>query len=319
MEKKGSSETIRETLLKKNITLKPSVDLIGETTLFDFSSYIQNGTPDHKPKPAEDFLQWFIGFFEAEGSFTHWSDNGRQIFQIEISQKDPALMYKIRTQLGFGNVTSFECRISQTKKTEKITYWKYHVSSAKHLNRLILLFNGNLITFKKQEQLKLWVEKMNHVYQTSYDIFHRKLIISLKTAWLAGFLEGNGGFWASPNNLVYKAKDSSLSYRIRMKFYITQKGEGKLLNQIQTLFQIPTCVYQIPNGHSTEKSNRLETNVLSCHQDIMDYLTGYPFLGQRNILIQRWGRLIGYRTKKYPITEKSIKKLKRLIQSTKNN
>lgn len=292
--------------------------MVGETTLFDFSSYIQNGTPDHKPRPDESFLQWFIGFFEAEGSFTHWSDNGRQRFQIEISQKDPALMYKIRTQLGFGNVTSFQYETAQTKKTEKITYWKYSIGSAKHLNRLILLFNGNLITFKKQEQFKLWVEKMNSVYQTSYDIFHRKLTISSQTAWLTGFLEGDGGFWASSNNVVYKAKDSSLSYRIRMKFFITQKGEDKLLNQIKTLFQIPTSVYQITNGHSTDKYNRLETNRLSCHQKIMDYLTDYPFLGQRNILIQRWGRLIGYRTKKYPITEKSIKKLKRLIQSTKN-
>ncbi len=66
---KGSSETIRETLLDKNTIFKPYIDLISKTTLFDFDPYILNGTPDHIPKPDKVFLQWFIGFFEAEGSF----------------------------------------------------------------------------------------------------------------------------------------------------------------------------------------------------------------------------------------------------------
>lgn len=316
---KGSSETIRETLLEKNIPLKTHIDLINETILFDFNSYIQNGTPNHKPKPDEKFLQWFIGFFEAEGCFAQCEDNGRQRFKIEISQKDPALMYKIRTQLGFGNVTSFQREITKTAKITKITYWRYQVSSTVNINRFIYLFNGNLITGKRKKQFKLWVEQINSVYQTNHKILHRSLTVSLQTGWLSGFLEGDGGFWASPKNVVYKSKHGSLSYSVRMKFSVTQKDALELLERIKDLFKIPTAIYHHTDGDSIVKYSRLESVFVSCHQQVISYLNKYPFLGQRNILIQRWGRLIRYRTEKYPITEKSIKKLKRLIKSTKNN
>jgi hypothetical protein len=283
-------------LLDKNTIFKPYIDLISKTTLFDFVPYVLNGTPDHIPKPDEVFLQWFIGFFEAEGSFIQWKDNGKQRFQITIDQKDPALMYKIRTRLGFGNVTTV------FKKSK--TYWRYQVGSRIHLNRLILLFNGNLITLKKQEQFKLWVELKNQTYQTNCGIIQRGLIVSLQTAWLSGFLEGDGGFWASSQHVTYKLKDGTLSYSVRMKFYITQKGELELLNTIKTLLQIPSPIYHISNGHTSYSYNRLESSLLSCHEQVISYLNSI-LLGQRNILIQRWSRLIGYRTEKYPITEKS--------------
>lgn len=84
-------------------------------------------------------------FFEAEGSFTTWF-NKKQRFQISITQKDPKLMYKIKISLGFGNVISF------TRNNKK--YWCYQTSSSKNLKRFILLFNGNLITSKKKNNLK---------------------------------------------------------------------------------------------------------------------------------------------------------------------
>lgn len=49
----GSSETTREILL----------------TQLDFKNYIRFGTPQHKPNPNTTFLEWFIGFFEADGCF----------------------------------------------------------------------------------------------------------------------------------------------------------------------------------------------------------------------------------------------------------
>lgn len=307
---KGSSETTRETLLEKQIVFKNITERLNQTILFDFNAYIQNGTPKHKPCPNKFFLEWFIGFFEAEGSLITWFDK-KQRFEIEITQKDPKLMYKIKQNLGWGNVTSF--------KKHNQTYWRYQTSSAQNINRFILLLNGNLATVKKIKQFQLWVHGINKVYETNYLVLPRSINASLNTAWLAGFLEADGGFWVSSNSMIYKAKDGLLSYRIRMKFYITQKSEHELLNQIKTLFKIPTKIYQITNSHSTEKYNRLETSLLICHQQIIDYLEIYPFMGQRNILFQRWSRLMGYRTKNYPITEKSIKKYKQLIKSTKNN
>ena len=100
-----------------------------------------------------------------------------------------------------------------------------------------------------------------------------------------------------------------------MRFYLTQKDEELLLEEIRTLFQIPTNVYQITNGYSEMQYNRLETHVLSCHILLRDYLQIYPFLGKRKITLTRWNRLLNYRIFDYPVTEKSIKKVERCINA----
>jgi hypothetical protein len=302
---KKSSETTRETLLKQKGFIN-----VDQQNHLNLNSYIKKGTPMHKPFPEKRFLEWFIGFFEAEGSFTTWFDK-KQRFEISITQKDPKLMYKIKKRFGFGNVTSFH--------RNNTMYWRYQVGKADQLKALILLFNGNLITSKKQKQFKRWVELMNTTYKTRHRVLQNSVIVSLKTGWLSGFLEGDGGFYAKSTDFLYKKKDGTFSYKIPMTFSITQKGETEVLNQIKNVFQIPSDIYTITNGHSIQNDNRLETSVLRCHQKIVHYLTIYPFLGQRNILIKRWGRILDYRIKKYPITEKSIKKLKKLLESTKNS
>lgn len=305
-----SSETTRETLLGKQIEISHNKKSFDQKTLFNFDAYIENGTPKHIPQPDQHFLQWFIGFFEAEGELKTWQDK-KQRFEIIIDQKDPKLMYKIKKRLGFGNVTCYQ------KKSH--TYWRYQIGSTRNLNRFILLLNGNLVTVKKNSQFQSWVKSINHNYQTNHVVFSKSVTVSLHTAWLSGFLEGDGGFYVSSNNAVFLSKNGSWKYTIRMKFYIIQKNELELLNHIKTLLKISTKIYQMKNGHELVKYNRLETACLTCHQDVIRYLNKYPFLGQRNILVHRWSRLIGYRTKKYPITEKSILKVKKLIQSTKNN
>lgn len=291
----GSSETTREILL----------------TQLDFKNYIRFGRPQHKPNPNTTFLEWFIGFFEADGSFLKWSDQKQKNrFFIEITQKDVQLMYKIRTQLGFGKVTRI------VKQNNQI-YWRYSVYDFKNLTRLIWLFNGNLITVKKQKQFQIWVALFNKTYNSDILFSRKKPEICLKNAWLSGFFEGDLGFWVQSKDIVLFNKDNSQSYKIEMKFYITQKNEKELLNKIKHLFQIPSNIYQITNESVTETYNRLETSLLKSHLLLIQYLTKYPFLGKRQILFNRWKRVLGYRTKKYPITKKSIIKLQRLILNIK--
>lgn len=294
----GSSETTREILL----------------TQLNFENYIRFGTPQHKPNPNPTFLEWFIGFFEAEGCFLKWPDQKQQRrdtrFGLEITQKDVQLMYKIRTELGFGRVT-------EIVKQNNPIYWRYSVYDLKSLKRLIWLFNGNLITVKKQKQFQIWVAGFNKRYN-DYLLFSKtKPEICFKNAWLSGFFEGDAGFWVNSKDIVRVNKDNSQSYNIKMKFYLTQKDEKELLNQIKHLFQIPSNIYQITNGSSTEKYNRLETSLLKSHLLLIQYLTKYPFLGKREIVFNRWERVLGYRIKNYPITEKSIIKLQRLILNIK--
>lgn len=344
----GSSETTREILL----------------TQLCFENYIRFGTPQHKPNPNPIFLEWFIGFFEAEGCFLKWPDQKQKNrFGFEITQKDVQLMYKIRTGLGFGKVTEI------VKENNKI-YWRYSVYDLKNLTRLIWLFNGNLITVKKQKQFQIWLAEFNKRYNGEQTLCQTELLLTnlrfvsqvsnqrsvvmglqpqksksetalfniptgcqavrspilfsktkpeicFKNAWLSGFFEGDAGFWVKSKDIVRVNKDDSQSYNIKMKFYITQRDETELLNQIKHLLQIPSDIYQITNGSSNEKYNRLETSLLKSHLLLIKYLTKYPFLGKRQIIFNRWKRVLGYRINDYPITKKSIIKLQRLILNTK--
>ena len=292
----GSSETTREILL----------------TEFDFRDYIQFGTPQHKPIPNITFLEWFLGFFESKGCFLKWFDkNQNSRFGIEITEKDVQLIYKIKSQLGFGKV------IKIVKKTNRI-YWRYYVQDFQNLTRFIWLFHGNLITVKKIKQFQNWVTEFQKRYNYKIIFSEKKPSISLKTAWLSGFFEGNAGFWIQPKDFIKVNIDNSRSYNIKMIFYLTQKDEKELLSQIKQIFNIPSDIYQIINKCTTEKYNRLETSQLKSHLLIIEYLEKYPFLGKRHIQFQRWKRVLGYRIKNYPITDKSIMKLYRLILSTKD-
>lgn len=302
-----SSETTRETF--KSLQTKRQIknyNVESTNNLFNFENYDQFVKPQQIKKLNIDFLEWFIGFFEAEGSFCNWFDGKKDRFQIEINQKDPKLMYKIKKNLGFGNVTQF--------KQKDEVYWCYSTSSFINIKRFILLFNGNFITYHKNIQFYDFLNKFNQIYTESNIILKPKIILSLNSYWLSGFLEGDGGFFVVQRKILNKKK---LNIGLKIKFYITQKNELKLLTNIKILFQIPTNIYKIYNGNQFQKYNHLETCNLESLKLIKNYLEKYPFLGQRKILVKRWIRLIDYKLNDYPLTVKSSKKLTRLILSTK--
>lgn len=90
----GSSETTREAPLNKN---------------FNFDYYFNNFKPKHIKPNDYLFLEWFIGFSEGDGSFT--ISNKRCYFSI--NQKDIKILYKIKKNLGFGQVFKY----TQNNKT----------------------------------------------------------------------------------------------------------------------------------------------------------------------------------------------------------
>jgi hypothetical protein len=277
---------------------------------FIFKTYKKEGLPSHFKTINQNFLEWFIGFFEAEGSFCQWFDGKKQRLQIEINQKDPKLMYVIKKKLGFGNVTQFK-----KSHTQQI-YWRYQTSKRQNLERFIYLFNGNLVTKHKLSQFTKFLEEFNLIYKANFIILLSQPKVSLQTAWLAGFLEGDGGFWACQKKTKTQKK---LKTGLIIKFYLTQKNALSLLNQLKSLFAISSKIYSLTNGHSNVRYNRLETTYLNSLLKIKTYLEEFPFYGQRQILVKRWCRLIDYKIKDYALTSKSIQKLERLVLATKRS
>ena len=286
--KKGSSETIRE-----------AFD-------FNFSKYIKN-KPEHIKNVNESFLEWFIGFTEGDGSFI--ISNKRCYFVI--NQKDIKILYKIKANLGFGHVFKY---IQNNK-----IYGRYVVQDKKNCRRLAHIFNGNLVLNKTNERFKIWIKELNIIILTT------KGVINLENSWLSGFIDAEGGFYASltkQNNLILK-------YRLRLKFYITQKNEYELLKLITRLLyfkqkNIKKSNLFNPDKYISKYSNniyRLEISTSSLIVVILDYLTKYKLKSEKIITFFRWKRIYLNKDilKNLAVkSKKSLTRFKKLVKSVNN-
>ena len=325
---KGSSETTREAVY------------------FNFDEYIKV-KPSHIKKVEILFLEWFIGFVEGDGSFivgTGACKKRKTIFFC-INQKDSQLMFKIKKKLGFGVVTSFV--------QNNTIYHRYAVYDNKSIVRLIHLFNGNLLSNKVTKRFQLWLHEYNtkqrFVCVDSIFILLKqaKPTLCFHSAWLSGFTDAEGGFYAS----LTEQKNLKLQYRLRMKFYITQKNELELLKDIVTciheksiqkpfratsnknpfqllrwnffFFQLENNVFNAERYISKSKDiYRLEVSTERLIVFFILYFEKYPLQGKKHIIFNRWKRI--YLNKDILkqtslISLKQLKRFKRLISSVQNN
>jgi len=163
--------------------------------------------------PSSNFLSWFVGFTEGEGSFTI-NNRGDLAFFVVQSTSDINTLYYIQETLGFGKV------ISQSIKTSR-----YVTQSKREIEIIISLFNGNIILPTRKIQLKnfingfnSWVVKGN--IRLEPVVFIENFILpSLDNSWLAGFTDGEGCFTCSIGN----KKGFSFNYNI------AQKGESNII------------------------------------------------------------------------------------------
>lgn len=287
----GSSETTREA---------PFL-----TPHFDFQFY---RCPEHKKKNDLLFLEWFVGFTEGDGCFVVRKDGQKTRLVFEILQKDPQLIYKIRTTLGYGRVSC-----------SKDVYWKYAVSDKAGIQRLITLFSGNLVLPKRVLQFQRWIQVAQEIGMYPSEFFQSlrspslAVLPSLETAWFAGFVEAEGCFSA-----LVRPHHTGTLYRITQKFQIVQQdlaGEHDVLERFGDLLQTSSrmSLAKKPNVY------RLEVSSLKSHSLLIEYFQKYPLQGKKKISYLRWYRVYLYRKETRFLSEKAKKKLERLCRSINQN
>ena len=211
MNKIGSSETIRK-------------------TTFNFTNVPQRIVP-HKTFIKNSFLEWFIGFSEGDGSFIV---SNKRLFFI-INQKEEKVLYYIRANLGFGKVSKY------------LSYSRYIVADRNCVDKLISIFNGNLVLYKTNARFALWLIARNQYSHlkicykgpTSPEVNKSKwlksdpLIDFHNNGWLSGFTDAEGCFNAQ------KIKDSryTLGFRVRLRFLLDQKDEYALFEKIRSFLK----------------------------------------------------------------------------------
>lgn len=261
-----STETEQESRFK-------SATIITEKFIFP-----NNLFPRHKKNVDLLFLEWFVGFSEATGCFHSRIINNETRLCFEIVQTDAKLMYKIRTTLGFGKISSLIYN--------KQIYWRYTVESKLNLQRIMFLFNGNFIVSKKYTEFKEWIRLGKYILPKNFVLEKQQKRISLNNGWLSGFIEAQGFFYATfrYNTLNCDALNFS------QKLIIIQRktvSEDSFLQEILILFQgfktvdvVKQSIWYI-----------IELDSLDSQTSLVNYLTNFPFRGNKKITFRRWWRI----------------------------
>ena len=231
---------------------------------FNFSNFYEkhkNYLPNNV-QPSIDFLSWFIGFTEGEGSFIV-NNRGDLAFVITQSTSDLKILYFIQEILGFGKV------IPQSLKTSR-----FITQNKKEIDIIIALFNGNLILPARKVKLEIFINKFN-IWVTKGKIrletveYKNNIIFpSLDNAWLTGFTDAEGCFACS----ILEKKGFTFNYNI------SQKGEINkiILNQLCTLFNLG-----IVSEHSIKGIYEYRISGLKNCANIFNYFDKYTLLTKK--------------------------------------
>lgn len=313
----GSSETTRGAPFPYFSKKKTSV-------FFDFRDFYNNAPLHIKKNLNPEFLEWFIGFAEGDGSFFIKNEkNKKKRLIFEICQKDPQIVFRIKKFLGFGRVRSWARTNPDTQKTQ--VYWVYTIDTQENVKRIISLFNGNLILTKRKVQFEKWLRLAFRLkclpkpFQKKNLSYLRK--VSLQTAWLAGFIDAEGCFYAKFSKDTKKPNSKPV---LKQKFHLTQKNqfnEIKVLEQIKNLFESKANIRPIfSSGKKKRKHNktdffRIEISSLHSHQLMIKYLQKFKLKSNKYICFHRWFRVVKARENNLHLSMLNIPKLERLCKA----
>ena len=257
MNKIGSSETIRK-------------------TTFNFYNYKQN-TVSHKNHIDNLFLEWFIGFVEGHGTFIV---SNQRLFFI-INHQEQRILYYIRTKLGFGKVSHYQ------------NYSRYIVADRINVDRLISLFNGNLLLEKTNTLFGLWLSARNLYSEKNIEKISRNKGYEqtfTRNGWLSGFIEKEGRF----NARRIIDNRCLLGFRVGPHFILENCSEKPFLEKVQLFFK-KGCIEKIKEGGNEEQQiYRFTCNHVKGHEKIIEYLESYPLRTLKKVSFLRWTSLCNY-------------------------
>nr|QCQ69105.1 LAGLIDADG endonuclease [Powellomyces hirtus] len=219
---------------------------------------------------TDEWLDWFIGFFEADGCISTYKNRNYLI----LTQKEEAILSEIFNALGFGRLF-FD---------KNVNAWRWNVSDVKGAALLILLLNGNLVVPYRITQLDKAVKALNSTLSNpksrNYGLIEpvvlidRPLLPSLNDSWLRGFTDGEGCF----NVEIRK-------YDVRLRFLLDQNDFEEAFKLIRDMFGGKGSLYlrSVKN-----KTWRLQISDLDCLANVIEYYTHFPLRTKKNLSFQKW-------------------------------
>lgn len=302
-----------------------SLETLRKAPFFSFDDFYTYGHAKHVPRISENFLEWFIGFFEGDGflGFTKVGTSNRLVFSI--CQKEKSIIEKIAYTFGFGGVYFF--------KRNNQTYWRWCLNSKSAIESIAFLLSGNLILKHRQNQFLEWVEvgQKKDMFKPPFNTKKPWLAqINLTNAWLSGFIDAEGCFYAVFRNRYLTLKEfdfqNSLDFQkfceskpnLQQKMTLTQCASPENLSVFQhilNLFKSSSSVLTFKSKFQTNHYIRIEFTSLKSQDLIVKYLSEYKLKTVKHISYRRWWRVYLRRKNKAHLSSKGVKRLYRLVKA----
>jgi hypothetical protein len=226
---------------------------------------------------SDEWLEWFIGFFEGDGSLICTSKD----VQFVITQYEPNIkvLIDIQNKFNFGRVIVQAQRLDRaihTGKAHKEAVYRYIVQDLKSLHVISSLLNdGNLVLPIKRHKFVSWLENYNtrliNAKKNRPEQFKDLDFIKLslketfcfkEDAWLSGFTDADGSFSFS---LLSNSRGFRLRYLLSTKNY---KGTEKLITHINKEFFDCTGDVRLSNNMWNLSIGHIKNiNIVYCYFD----------------------------------------------------
>lgn len=255
-----------------------------DKTPFNFDKFYKEFKKE-KPKnklPSKEFLEWFIGFFEADGCLLI-PKNNNLLAIIVSSKKDLPLLKYIQNNLSIGNVCI---------NSNKLNNYKWQLYNQLDIKLLIHLFNGNTVLPVRFVKLSMFITNINIKLLKNNEeniilIFNNCKLPRLDNAWLAGFSDGEGCFLVGKTNTFYKA-----IYNINQKYIANKIILDHILSLLKELLSsnLNLNLYK----HSSKSNNvyEIRINSLETCSKLRLYFDKYPLRSYKLIEYQDWLKFI---------------------------
>ena len=234
-------------------------------------------------KPSKEFLEWFIGFSEGEGSFI-LAKRGDLSFVITQSTLDIHILNYIKTNLGFGNILVQSVK----QKTHR-----FIIQDVKHLYLICLIFNGNMIFPTRTARFLSFLSFYNErLLKRKYNLkpilpIYTCILPSLEDSWLSGITDGEGCFTIS-------LLSNTSAFRIR--YILTQKWETNkyVLEEILNLFGNNEELEKIGSvvPHTIENVFECRVNGLKNCRKILPYFDKFNLKSKKKESYSKWKDLL---------------------------
>lgn len=242
------------------IDIKNNIEIRNKSFNFeDFYTKYKETYP-RNTLPNKEFLEWFIGYFEGEGSFVIPNKGELSINIVQLKDNIQILNY-IKDNFNFGSIS---------KHSNKLNTYKWHITNRRDSYLICSLLNGNIIFPVVFIKLSNFISELNiKLIKNNENIINIKnycILPSLKDYWLSGFTDSKGNFITSTFG-----NNTSMN---KFKFILNQNYEANkyILEHILSLFQV-----DLSKGIINKDKNiwELHINGLDNCINILSYFDNY--------------------------------------------